>query len=308
MTENIRDISRAHWQRSEAAFMFARIGDNIFADSYAEVDDTTLSGLLTFPVDVVRDKLGVRASDSLTETELRAYQIASYLFREPDGIISRHTQFSHGISFPAAQYMFEGSYGGATREAMETEAAFPFNLAFGMAAFAKQEGIGGRQVDTLADVSALLRRHDYRKTLYDATVAPNGYWGTARTQKVLPGAIEPCMLAYDETTDSIVFGKKRLQDLWMELRAVNSSATSDLNTPVSSRASGGCPARHTRPQFTNSAHDQSRLKLLSDELGIPIEEILAPRQKNVIESGVDYLAMALERASKFQTQLSTPVV
>lgn len=290
-----RDMSRANWQRGIGAVVCRELTEEAFSAEPA-IDHLSYGSL----GNEVRHS-GLGHIEPLWAT---AYTVSNIAVRTAMIVVRRRAVsmidnqgaplFRVGLDI--RQYAFWSSANSVFEEVGDTVAHFPISLARTIsehaATYARtQDGFERFMPRSLNDVADLLESPDVQLMFNQALLPANGFWGTFSTRAEGLDRSRLTAYPYAFTEGQVTFSDAALQQMRESIKAANTTSN------VSETSSSGCPARHTRvnPQYIP---DQSRLTELSQALGKTPEELLAPRERNVAQTGLQFVISALRAGNR----------
>ncbi len=294
-----RDMSRANWQRGIGAVVFRELTEEAF---------------LTEPVvdhlDYALFRQEARSRDPrwtgikpLWKTAYIVSHIAvrtamQDVHKRAASLVDDQNAPLFRVGLDIGRYAYWDSASTVLEEVGDTVAHFPISLARSISTHAPTKGGSKRFTpESLHDVADLLESPDVELIFNQALLAANGFWGTYSTSAGSSILIAP---PFCFNGDQVSFSDLALRKMRDSLKVANTTSN------ASETSSSGCPARHTRvnPQYIP---DQSRLAELSLAFGKTPEELLAPHEQNVAQTGLRFVISALragnDAAEKYLAKL-----
>ena len=288
MAEFERDLSRAHWQRSEAMVLFTELTDSLLADSVQLIHDESILHERENSLHYGHPWFGAHQVAGVVE------KVSKRLLggAAPETYVLPHSL--EGTEQRVKDYCYEATVRNVMLEAMTTMTTFPVNLAYSLDHRARKNGADFR-IDNLSDAASTFRSGWFQTMCNQAALTKNTMWSTYSVNRYPgSGVKEPEWLGFNFDG---VFPKLSDYTVWAlkdGLKRVNKDSIPDKLFTSSS----GCPVRHTRPRFMDNQEDHAQLTLLSDYFEKSSEELTAESPQSVITSGLDYMADLFDEAYK----------
>lgn len=290
-----RDMSRAHWQRSVGHVLMSELTERFFDDYLQPVTEEVIEAS-------ERTVARWNRESPCDPVWARAHAVSRELFQVHPG--SDLIPDNKDLEAQAGRYTHNLYIEASLSEGLETQTFFPLNLASQVSRVAAKQGIEGFETGSLTEIATVLLRPDFQEVTKDSAFTKNGVWGPFATTQLS----DYWPLNSDPNQDitfisgKVAYSSELNRYLKRRMSNVNQEGVS-FRANVTFLTSSGCPVRHDRAHFTDSAEDRRNLQILSKYFNKTVNELLAPRAENIIVRGLNVQAGILEQAAAYYDEV-----
>lgn len=290
-----RDLSRAHWQRSEASALYSHLFDHVLTSLDSSISDPIITDHME---EIGQDKTGFHALNHLVHLPYLMYleaNLPSFTTTE---------EFEKTIGQRIHTFTYEGSVASTMEEGLKTAMAFPAN--FLKLIDTEYSNVYGRPlVKSLRKTYQIYVTPEFSTLIHQAAFAPNGFWPGRLSELPIDLNGHTKKRHFEAMPNFIPDKTSRLglrldtTKLHAQLGANNKRGNSTLipgEADLSDIATSGCPVRIDRAQYHKTATDETRLQDISSLTGLSSNQLTASKPKSGIQAGLDFMADIIRRA------------